>query len=421
MKAVEGTHGTGLANLNLFAPMLLAASLAWLSVLGAAALWKVSAALDVVALTSAIAVALTLGILVLLGRLQPKLGRLPWLQIDRRMPVRLSVSELRDVNPYLSLLNRQVAGALSDAEQGVANIIQSLNRINEVAVKELARIETSKLNGSELLSVVQDKMKLDEQLGMILQMFVDRQEQEQHENLHRIERLKEVKGLEPLIDVIARVARQTNYLSINAAVEAARAGPSGRGFAVVAGEIRTLSTQTAAAVQDISTRIQAVTLGVDKELEAAQTKSANNQAVGNMKQVLTDIQGMQQRFKVAADKNSLDVAHVFDAIGSGHRALVEQMTEALGNMQFFDVMHQRVSQVGGAMDELSQHIDRLADQMCQSHWRPDGTPSLKQRIDAQTERYVMQSQMATHQAVVGSVIEPAPAGAAASPPKIELF
>mgnify|MGYP004444682801 FL=1 len=53
------------------------------------------------------------------------------------------------------------------------------------------------------------------------------------------------------IEVITSIAEQTNILSLNASIEAARAGAAGKGFAVVANEIRNLAQMTQSAANDI--------------------------------------------------------------------------------------------------------------------------------------------------------------------------
>jgi len=62
-------------------------------------------------------------------------------------------------------------------------------------------------------------------------------------------------GLHDMAEDVAKLARQTNLLSINAAIEAARAGPSGRGFVVVASEVQRLSAESGDTGRRIGERV----------------------------------------------------------------------------------------------------------------------------------------------------------------------
>jgi methyl-accepting chemotaxis protein len=334
--------------------------------------------------------------------------------VGARLPRTTAAADLRDSGTYLRLMREQLGGAVAEAEASTQALIERIQAVHAVSDTQAQHIRHTENSSAELVQVMKDKVMADTQLGSILEMFVQKQESDVEANLERIKRLQGVKELAPLVDVIATVARQTNFLAINAAIEAARAGDAGRGFAVVAAEIRQLSTRTAEVAVDIASKINTATQGIDDELKAAEAASGRNTTSGNLRRVLADIAQMQTRFSESVNRLQLD--QVIASVQNGHEQIAARLADALGQTQGQDVLRQRIGNVQQALSELDRHLGGLATELGDGRWDPDKPRGLREHIERQQQGYVMDSERRTHSAVTGGA-----SAAASEPARIELF
>ncbi len=165
-------------------------------------------------------------------------------------------------------------------------------------------------------------------------------------------------GINVVVTTITKVADQTNLLSINAAIEAEKAGEAGRGFLVVAREIRRLADQTAVATLDIDHMVRhmqsAVSAGVmemDKFGEEVRKCIDQVTEVSDlMGQLLGQFQGLGQRFHAVSEGMRQQA--------QGARQIDEAMGQLTGGVKQVSTAARDFSGAAGSLREAAQGLQQ---------------------------------------------------------------
>jgi methyl-accepting chemotaxis protein WspA len=167
-----------------------------------------------------------------------------------------------------------------------------------------------------------------------------------------------------IVTTISKVADQTNLLSVNAAIEAEKAGEYGVGFLVVAREIRRLADQTATATLDIEQMVQqmqsAVSAGVMEMDRFTDQVRRNVQDVAKISQQMAEIiervNGNSSRFE-SVSESMQSQAQGADQISTAMAQLTTGATQSSA----------AIREYGRAAEDLQQAIESLKSSVASFH------------------------------------------------------
>lgn len=282
--------------------------------------------------------------------------------------------ELNDTSSQTLAANNEISKAVEDVAEGSTGMAASISKINENLL-EMSN-ETKDINASvdeikNQTTAVQDSSKIMNDKIKSMQDSSHKMDEGISAISKRIETVNTtVDKVSNIVSVIEEISSETNLLSLNASIEAARAGDAGKGFAVVAQEIRVLSDNTNTELENIKQIISSLVEECRYCVQASGTIVEDNaKQKEEIKAVLDEFGSLDEQIQKTAEKAD-EIEELVTAmielndditkssnsltdVSAANAAATEEMN---ANIEELNAMMHGVSEMAGNMNEESDGL-----------------------------------------------------------------
>lgn len=173
---------------------------------------------------------------------------------------------------------------------------------------------------------------------------------------NRVQNFKgKIGKIEEIVDLVKKVANQSNLLALNASIEAARAGEAGKGFAVVADQVRLLSSNTSESAEDIVKYVTELKENID-ELALAMDETTVSLAEGNSKVEKSIVSMQQMNNQMISIREGVD--SVFNDIDTQTK-VTRSFSKQIENIsQSYNTLSNDCLQTGRRVFKIGRYLDK---------------------------------------------------------------
>ncbi len=248
-------------------------------------------------------------------KLSDKLGEVIRTTMDMSSELKRSGSELSESASQASTASSQVSEAVDEISKGAVTQAESVESAAG-NTQSIGRDIEEVSDNVEELNAFANEMKTSCEAAMEALNKLIEQSSEVQSSVREIGQTidstnESAKEISKFSQAITEIASQTNLLSLNASIEAARAGDAGKGFAVVATEIGQLAVQSSNSAEEIKKIVEKLVADSEASVEVMQKLNANfDQQAEQLDDTKSNMQNMADNVVNVSSSTDSIAAHI---------------------------------------------------------------------------------------------------------------
>jgi len=251
---------------------------------------------------------------------------------------------------YLRLdaaIDGTLSGVIHDTESSARAIIQSIRRLHDSASTLASYLDGTNLQAGDIGKEIAHSVAFLSDIAN----FIERLPAKMEQNLESVQAVvAEIKALSEMTTDVKAISLQSHLLGINAAIEASRAGTAGTAFKVVADEMRKLAGSSSTMALKINTGLARAQQIVESGLQSTITESS--QQLADVSKVAASIHQLRDSFEDMSQYYKTRFAIVI----KHNEDLVREIAEALGQIQYQDVVRQCIERIRIAVGRRNEAL-----------------------------------------------------------------